>query len=389
MCPPAAGTSSAAPCCPTAGTPGRPVSDLTIRSLVTDPDRLGQVDTQWHYCGVRDCPAVYFDAEGRTIDKAELRVRVGEKEADAPHTICYCFDHSCEDIEAEIARSGGTTIPDEIKAKVQAGECSCEVSNPKGTCCLGDVALAVKSAPGPAAADSTSPRTSCDVEGEGSGGDCCAAPVARASEDAEQSTSRTTVAALGLAAVTALGASACCWLPLLLVVFGASSVGVAATFEGLRPYLLVVSPVLLGFSFYMLYLRRSPCADEATCSTRRGSGGRVTKTVFWIAASLLTLSLAFPSAMSAFLGGSSPAASDRLVTLPSLRLTVSGMTCESCSASARSALLEVPGVVDAAADHATGTAQVWYEAGHEPARETLTRAIESHGYTLDSLADAR
>lgn len=385
MCPPAARTSSAAPHCPTTGTPGRPVSEETVRSLVEDLVHRDVAGTPWHYCGVRDCGVVYFDADGRTIEKDALKVRVGEKEADAPHTVCYCFDHTLEDIEADIAESGKTDIPDSIRTKVQAGECSCEVSNPKGTCCLGDVALAVRSATKPAAADATSPSDDCGANGAGAGGDCCALPAGSSPADAESATTRSTVAALGLSSVTALGASACCWLPLLLVALGASSVGAAATFEGLRPYLLVIAPMLLSFSFYMLYVRRTPCGDEAACGTRRGSGGRVTKGVFWLAASLLIVSLVFPSAMSAVLGGSAPTSRERLATLPSLHLTVTGMTCETCSATARSALLKLPGVVDASADHEAGTARVWYESGVAPEHKALRSALQSHGYIVEAV----
>jgi len=341
---------------------------------------------QWHYCGVGDCTVVYFDADGRTIDKTELTVRVGEKEADAPHTVCYCFGHTREDIEAEVGRTGATEIPASIKAKVQAGECSCEVMNPKGTCCLGDVGQAVKRArqmAAPVAESDVEPPGQCEGSGTEPGTDCCAVPGTAESGGDHDATTRTTVAALALSTLTALGASACCWLPLLLVALGASSVGVAATFEGLRPYLLVVAPILLGFSFYMLYVRRTPCGDDAACSTRRGSGGRVTKTVFWIASILLVVSLAFPSAMSAVLGGSAPTSAERLATLPSLRLTVTGMTCETCSATVRSALLSVPGVVDASADHETGTAQVWYEPGGPPERMALRLAIQNHGYVVE------
>ena len=76
MCPPAAARSSATPLCPTTGTPGRPVAEETVRSLVSDPARLDLEGRHWHYCGVADCAVVYFDTDGRTIEKTELTVRV-------------------------------------------------------------------------------------------------------------------------------------------------------------------------------------------------------------------------------------------------------------------------------------------------------------------------
>ena len=39
----------------------------------------------------------------------------------------------------EIEAHGASKIPDRIKAEVKAGFCACEVKNPAGSCCLGDV----------------------------------------------------------------------------------------------------------------------------------------------------------------------------------------------------------------------------------------------------------
>jgi hypothetical protein len=71
---------------------------------------------------------------------------VGLKERDARRTVCYCFGHTVESIREEIETTGRSTVAAAITAKVNATECSCEILNPKGTCCLGDVNKAVKEA---------------------------------------------------------------------------------------------------------------------------------------------------------------------------------------------------------------------------------------------------
>ena len=48
-----------------------------------------------------------------------------------------------QSIEEEIRGTGRTTVQERIKMEVKAGTCRCEVENPQGTCCLGDVARAV------------------------------------------------------------------------------------------------------------------------------------------------------------------------------------------------------------------------------------------------------
>lgn len=387
---PAARTSSAAARCPVTGTRGRPIPEETVLAMASGMGLEDLRGRRWHYCADLGCDTVYFDDERRTIEKSQVNVRIGEKETDAPHTVCYCFNHTVEEIEQDIARDGRTEIPGSIKAKVQAGECSCEVMNPKGTCCLGDVATEVKRAMSLQRGDASNPTTSDDsCSATAVDEACCTVPGGASTAPPSETPRRATVAAIGLSALTALGASACCWLPLLLAVLGASSVGVAATFEGMRPYLLVIAPLFLGFSFYMLYLRKSPCADDSTCATQRGGGSRVAKVFFWIAAGLLVFSLAFPSSMAALLGGSAPTSSERLATLPSLELRVTGMTCESCSATARAALMTVAGVEDAAADHERGTARVWYEGSLKPDHAALRRVLAAHGYNVVAIEDRK
>jgi hypothetical protein len=43
-------------------------------------------------------------------------------------------------MEAASKRDGATAVRDMITREVKAGHCACEVRNPTGRCCLGDVA---------------------------------------------------------------------------------------------------------------------------------------------------------------------------------------------------------------------------------------------------------
>jgi hypothetical protein len=87
---------------------------------------------------------VYFErATGSVFRKHDLRTRVGLKERDDPVPICYCFDVTEADLRNEIATRGSTAVPAMIAAEVRAGHCACEVRNPQGSCCLGNVSGAV------------------------------------------------------------------------------------------------------------------------------------------------------------------------------------------------------------------------------------------------------
>ena len=71
-------------------------------------------------------------------------MRVGLKETESPTPLCYCFGHTAESAREEMVATGRSTVAERITAEVQAGNCSCEVKNPSGRCCLGDVNRAIR-----------------------------------------------------------------------------------------------------------------------------------------------------------------------------------------------------------------------------------------------------
>jgi len=95
------------------------------------------------FCRTPDCEAVYF-SEQAMFEKSDLKIRIGIKEKEDPIPVCYCFDYTRADIYQEIEKFGKTEIPERIKAEVQAGFCACEVKNPAGKCCLGNVSEVIQ-----------------------------------------------------------------------------------------------------------------------------------------------------------------------------------------------------------------------------------------------------
>ena len=73
------------------------------------------------------------------------------KEPPGDRTVCYCFDVSEGDLRDEVARVGRSDAAARITAHVQAGRCACEIKNPQGSCCLGNLASAAPEAHAPAA----------------------------------------------------------------------------------------------------------------------------------------------------------------------------------------------------------------------------------------------
>lgn len=129
--------------CPQCGKKGKPVPTLTVKSLVKDHNRVSPA--AYLFCRTADCEVVYFSENG-LFRKAGLKVRVGIKETEDPVPLCYCFDYSHADIRREVEEHGSTDIAERIKREVQAGYCACEVKNPSGSCCLGEIMRAVQEA---------------------------------------------------------------------------------------------------------------------------------------------------------------------------------------------------------------------------------------------------
>jgi len=110
------------------------------------PELVVQVrDAAYYYCATPSCPMVYYAPGGpQTFNCEDLPVRVGIKVTGPPPTICYCFGLTIESLREDVARTGRSEAVEAIQAAVKAGTCRCEVMNPSGRCCLGDVTKALK-----------------------------------------------------------------------------------------------------------------------------------------------------------------------------------------------------------------------------------------------------
>jgi hypothetical protein len=128
--------------CPVCGMKGQTVSVLTVKSLVREHTRVSPT-ANYKFCRSEDCDVVYFSTNA-VFRKPDVKVCVGLKEKEGSIQLCYCFDYTREDIRRDIERLGHTDIAQKIKAEINAGFCACEVKNPSGKCCLGEVTKAAQ-----------------------------------------------------------------------------------------------------------------------------------------------------------------------------------------------------------------------------------------------------
>lgn len=207
---------------------------------------------------------------------------------------------------------------------------------------------------------------------------------------------------------TAILASACCWLPLLLIAFGVSGGALSAKFEAWRPVLLPVTFVLLAVAFYLTYRRpgaasakrdaatSDDCCDppaettgqESCCPPERPGKRalnlkRINKIMLWAVTAFVVAFAFFPNYVGALLGSGSPQADENSLETTSWMLNIDGMTCQGCAAGIEAKVRNVPGVQEASVSYRDGRAEV--TADPSVAREDLVQAVEDAGYAVETI----
>ena len=131
--------------CSTCGQKGKPVDAETINALVRPELQPAGGFPVGYICTNPVDPTLYFfPGDTPSLSRDDVTVRVGFKAVEPPHLVCYCFEHTREDIQSEYRQQGESLIEASIREKVAQGQCRCEVKNPTGRCCLGDVRAAYK-----------------------------------------------------------------------------------------------------------------------------------------------------------------------------------------------------------------------------------------------------
>jgi len=144
--------------CPACEQGGAAVDRITLKALLTADGLRRGIPEHPRYCATPDCPIVYFDADGSvTFTEADLVVPVYAKHPNDPKMpVCYCFRvHR----EAMLDRERAHELRKMVAAEVKAGNCACEVRNPKGECCLGDLVQIERDSEQAATAASCCPTT--------------------------------------------------------------------------------------------------------------------------------------------------------------------------------------------------------------------------------------
>ncbi len=106
-------------------------------------------------------------------------------------------------------------------------------------------------------------------------------------QQANKSDSRSTVAASLAALGSVIAASSCC-LPLVPFLFAAGAAGMSAFVGKLRPYLLVLSVLLIAFGFY-----KSWRAKQCNCRP-----SKISTALLWFSAIVVFVFIFFPQVIA-------------------------------------------------------------------------------------------
>ncbi|HMQ32081.1 MAG TPA: hypothetical protein PKD53_15235 [Chloroflexaceae bacterium] len=123
--------------CPGCHYRGRQVALLTVQAQVAISLRvLGP--SPYHFCATPGCEVVYYAAGSPPILRRQMREQVFQKEHTPDVLVCYCFRYSLDMLQRS-DEVGRAAILADIIAGTRQGQCACELRNPQGSCCLGNV----------------------------------------------------------------------------------------------------------------------------------------------------------------------------------------------------------------------------------------------------------
>ncbi len=210
--------------------------------------------------------------------------------------------------------------------------------------------------------------------------------------------------------ISAILASSCCWLPLLLLAIGVSGAGIASTLGAYRVPLMVVTFGFLAMAFYFTYRPRRAAGKSAACCASQealdgdccaprsagagaaageatlgpSAGGRrvnmmaLNKVMLWVVTVLAVAFLFFPKYFTSMLG---PASDELTADMARTVLKVEGMTCEGCVPPAARAIRQVPGVLAVKMDYPTELATVGTRADQPVPRQEILSSLKAVGFS--------
>lgn len=191
--------------------------------------------------------------------------------------------------------------------------------------------------------------------------------------------------------IAAIVASLCCITPVFALIGGLSGMASAFTWlEPFRPYLIGFTILVFAYAWYKMLKPKSKEEIECACEAddiRPGTSAESgkpkfiqSKTFLFIITFFAALMLAFPYYSHIFY----PETESKVVIIESgnvvqANFDVEGMTCTGCEEHIKNAVAQLPGFIEATADHQTGKVTVKYDKS-KSSLDDVVAEINKTGY---------
>lgn len=126
--------------CPSCKNKAKHVKLITLKSLLkpTSLETLNAKENHY-FCSTEDCDVVYFDTNNKKYLVSDIKVSIHQKDNSVSTPICYCFDWTKEKVKEYVEKGLLTKPVEHIRQNIKENRCGCEVNNPQGSCCLGNI----------------------------------------------------------------------------------------------------------------------------------------------------------------------------------------------------------------------------------------------------------
>lgn len=131
--------------CPFCNVKGKKVKIITLKSMLK-PTSLDSINASLthYFCSSEDCNVVYFDTSKKIYLTTKIKVSVHQKDTSSIVPVCYCFGWTKDRLKENVEMGFASKPIEHIRHNIKENRCGCEVNNPQGSCCLGNVISFIK-----------------------------------------------------------------------------------------------------------------------------------------------------------------------------------------------------------------------------------------------------
>ncbi|MEQ6353371.1 (2Fe-2S)-binding protein [Lysinibacillus sp. M3] len=131
--------------CPSCKNKAKNIQLITIKSMLK-PSVLESINAMenHYFCSTKGCHVVYFDTRNKEYTLSAIKISVHQKDDSLSTPVCYCFDWTKEKIKHNVETKLTPNPLEHIRENIKENRCGCEVNNPQGSCCLGNVTKYIK-----------------------------------------------------------------------------------------------------------------------------------------------------------------------------------------------------------------------------------------------------